>query len=55
MIGVDFYLNFLLNYSNRNKHTTFHNDLSCNSIKVCFSNNAAYKDISLDNTQTTAR
>ena len=56
MIGVTFYLNFhLLNYSNRNKHTTFHNDISRNSIKVCFKNNAAYNDISLHNIQTTAR
>ena len=56
MIGVDFYLNFLLNYlTNRNKLTTFHNDISCNSIKVCFNNNAAYNEISLDNTQTNAR
>ena len=50
MIDFNFYLNFLLNYSNRNKHTTFHNDISCYSIKVCLNNNAAYNDISLDNT-----
>ena len=50
MIDFNFYLNVLLNYSNRNKHTTFHSDISCDSIKVCFSNNAAYNDINLDNT-----
>ena len=50
MIGFKFYLNFLLNYSNRNKHTTFHSDISCYNIKACFNNNAAYNDISLDNT-----
>ena len=57
MIGINFYLliNFLLNYSNRNKRTTFHNDISYNSIKVCFNNEAAYNDISLDNAQTTDR